>query len=587
MKFSHSKASIATYVLFPLLCMALFINASKEEQNPLINASEDKQELYINASEDEQQSQQDNTMKRKRKKKNEISNLSSIIAQNLQQDDLQQPPVKLLHSIHVNTISTIVEFLTIHEILTLRKTCIYFQMLIFPNEKNMVTFCKAFGSKKMDDDITLLWDDLKYFLNESYASALKNLEILNLKQNQYTVFTHDQKIISWQNKQALHLYPKMILNKISQKPLDGELVATIYTEMKTAWAKITNNGNIITSRLAKKDSYFILQTVKMIASTFASFAALSKNGSVFAWGEDNYGGQIPELIQTKLHQNVKKIVSNDYAFAALLKDGSVVAWGKETYGGKIPELIQTKLQKVKMIFSTSFAFAALLENGNIVTWGSEDQGGKIPENQFHHQNVKMIFSTIAAFAAILEDRTVITWGDKHDGGEIPEQIPGLLHQKVKTIFHHEYAFVAVLENGSVVAWGREDYGGQIPQPIKTQLHQNVQMIFSTSIAFAALLKNGNVVAWGDPDHGGEIPLEIRIEFGLKKVKAIFSSFTAFAALFDDGEVLAWGNPKTGGRIPEEMKSKKIKMIFPQRYGFQALCENGKIIGWGRYDMQDD
>jgi hypothetical protein len=47
---------------------------------------------------------------------------------------------------------------------------------------------------------------LKYFLNQSYANALENMEILNLKHTQYAIFTLDKKVISWYNEQTLNVF---------------------------------------------------------------------------------------------------------------------------------------------------------------------------------------------------------------------------------------------------------------------------------------------------------------------------------------------------------------------------------------------
>jgi hypothetical protein len=148
--------------------------------------------------------------------------LITIPEENFQVNGLQLPrPVKkkklkLLHSIDI--LSKIVnEFLTIHEILILRKTCLAFKILLLPNDQNMVMFCKDFDNlfcKQIDNDIPLTWFDLKYFLNQSYTNALEKMELLKLKHNQYAVFTRDKKIISWYNEQTPSFYDQLIINKI-------------------------------------------------------------------------------------------------------------------------------------------------------------------------------------------------------------------------------------------------------------------------------------------------------------------------------------------------------------------------------------
>ena len=51
------------------------------------------------------------------------------------------------------------EFLTIKDILVLRKTCKVFQNLLQPNHTNMVTFCD-YPYYKNVTDTTIVWDDV-------------------------------------------------------------------------------------------------------------------------------------------------------------------------------------------------------------------------------------------------------------------------------------------------------------------------------------------------------------------------------------------------------------------------------------------
>jgi len=573
MKFRQiTVVTIATYfILFTLLYMALFINATSDDKN--------KTYIFLNS---------DNV----------------IIEQNLQQHFLRPIPftinmaakntIKLLHSIAPNILSNIFQtFLTIREILILRKTCTDFQILLLPNDKNMVMFCKDFLSKGMDY-VPLIWFDIKYFLNQSYTNAWKKMKMLNIKENQYAVFTRDEKLISWYNDQAQHIYPKIILNKLENKifnlypeiilnslenkicqlQLDYE-APKIWDKFGTTWAKITNEGNVITgggeggSNNAPSSQ---LQNVKILVSSRSAFSALLGNNCVVSWGDESYGGKIPEPIQSKLETKLN--FANDFEFADLCPDGTVVLRGYHTKDS-------IKLNNVKMIFSTDFAFAALFQDGSVIAWGSEISGGKIPSSiQLQLKCIQMIFSNENSFAALLQNGNVLAWGDKHDGGKIPESIQPYL-KNVKTIFSSRWAFSALLHDGSIYAWGDHEYGGHIPHSIQIQLHKNVKMIFSNDNAFIALLNNGKFLAWGSALHGGKITKNIQTK--LKNVKVIFSSSTAFAALLDNGSVFAWGYSRDGGKIPDEVQSKlmnNVTMIFPHKHGFKALCSNGEMIEWG-------
>jgi len=388
--------------------------------------------------------------------------LDYVNAQNLKEN---VNTMTLLNLINKNILSGNIfnQLLTIRDILTLRATCTDFKMLLHPNDEdmpNMVMFYN-FGCKEMDA-VPLMWFDLKYFLNESYANALEKMEILNIQPDQSTVLTRKGNIISWYNGQTQDLYQKMRVNKIANEifcPPD----ATDYN-MAMSYHKC---GNILTKILnneAKKsfDGYLNLdndiklklKNIKIVARHQFAFAALLGDGSVVALGNEELGGKIPVLIQPHL-QDVKAIFSTSVAFAALTHDDSLFAWGHEFAGGIIPDHIQKQLhQNVKMIYSNRNAFVALLKNGNFVAWGHEQSGGIIYgeiENQL--KDVKLIYSSSTAFVALLNDDSVVAWGDRNTGGEIPDEIKKQLDKNVKMIIPDDGGFKAVCEDGQIIDWG--------------------------------------------------------------------------------------------------------------------------------------
>jgi len=511
MKFRQT-ATIAIYFSYSLLCMALFINASK---HILIGNFEPRDVSPI-----------------------------PILTQNYLLDvrcsvsDVQfasgLEPVKTMRLLHfIDILSKIVnEFLTIREILILRQTCLAFEIFLFPNDENMVMFCKDFNSKEMDQDIPLTWFDLKHFLHHSYTNALDKMTLLNLKHNQYAVFTRDEKIISWDNEQASDLYNQMIVNKITngnyQMPLGRYEPPRIYNKWGNAWAQITNEKNVITGGDKQSGGHLEpfeinkLNNVKMIKATSFAFAALLGNKNVIAWGNEFTGGKIPEQIQNQL-KNVKTIFSNYYAFAALLEDGSVIAWGQHKFGGKISKPIQK----------------AKLQNKCFC--------GKLSEPIYNQlQNVKTIFSSSEAFVALFHDGSVFSWGSKEAGGKIPEDIQIQLYKNIKMIFSNDYAFVALLKvplnNNCFVAWGNEDFGGKITDKIQTRLENFSKGIFSSRHAFAVLLNDESVFIWGCARGGRK---KITDKFGsvvvISNVKMILPQINGFTAVRNKGEMIPLGN----------------------------------------------
>ena len=75
----------------------------------------------------------------------------------------------------------------------------------------------------------------------------------------------------------------------------------------------------------------------------------SQDGTVEPWGNESYGGKLPDdlrlKLQLKLIQGIRAvdIYSAKLAFAAKFTDGSVEAWGFTIFGGTIPAAVYAKL----------------------------------------------------------------------------------------------------------------------------------------------------------------------------------------------------------------------------------------------------
>ena len=202
---------------------------------------------------------------------------------------------------------------------------------------------------------------------------------------------------------------------------------------------------------------------------------------------------------------VKIIIANDYAFVALFEDESIEAWGDEKYGGEIPEAVSEELKKgkkVKMVFAhpKGYAFAALIEDEvtkrtSVVAWGEKNYGGIVPEEAFkkmEKNNVKMVFANKTAFVALLEDGSIVPWGGIYFGGEIPyKKLQKLKDKKVKMVFSNIFAFVALLEDGSIIPWGDAVFGGVIKNKAKQELLENG----SVFVKYIIPKRTGFIAVW--------------------------------------------------------------------------------------------
>jgi alpha-tubulin suppressor-like RCC1 family protein len=208
-------------------------------------------------------------------------------------------------------------------------------------------------------------------------------------------------------------------------------------------------------------------------------------------GDKARGGEIlhPDVQEALKKVHVKEILSTDEAFAAISQDGTVFAWGNPNSGGEIRDAKgggYVKVEKISRVFSTSMAFATLDNDGYIDAWGNRLAAGFIPE-KLKTQKVKMIYSNDDAFVAHLNDNTFVPWGCQFDN----EQLKRI--NLSKGIFSSRYTFAALLNDGSVYTWGHPD--GKIPQKFKDKLKENVIKILPNGKGFTALCKNGDSISW--------------------------------------------------------------------------------------------
>ena len=107
-------------------------------------------------------------------------------------------------------------------------------------------------------------------------------------------------------------------------------------------------------------------------TTDDAFAALKKDGSVVAWGNNLYGADTSS-VDSDLSSDVVEVYANRGVFAALKSDGSVIVWG--TGSGSDASSVSSDLTSgVVKIFTSEYAFAALKSDGSVVTWGGMDDG---------------------------------------------------------------------------------------------------------------------------------------------------------------------------------------------------------------------
>jgi alpha-tubulin suppressor-like RCC1 family protein len=247
-----------------------------------------------------------------------------------------------------------------------------------------------------------------------------------------------------------------------------------------------------------------LDNVKAISAGCNHNLALKENGTVWAWGDNEYGqlgngfsgpGQYynAPVKVASLGTGVKAVAAGRDFSLALVKDGTVRSWGRNTDGqlgngdplpgaNKTTPVKVANLSGVKAIATDGFArhALALKQDGTVRSWGDDDSGQlgngdplpgtdkAAPVRVKNLSGVKAVAAGGYHSLALLSSGKVRSWGANLDG-QLGNDRSGIGTEKntpvsvsqltnVRTISGGAYHSLAVLEGGSARSWGDNEYG---------------------------------------------------------------------------------------------------------------------------------
>jgi alpha-tubulin suppressor-like RCC1 family protein len=323
-----------------------------------------------------------------------------------------------------------------------------------------------------------------------------------------------------------------------------------------------------------------------ISSAASHGLAVTTDGAVWSWGSNNYGQlgvattDSRQLAPVRVAGigNVVSVVTSFGFSMALEADGTVWAWGNNEYGQLVDgsRISRTAPGRVSGLPSNIVAIAAstgysvaLASDGTVYTWG-QDIYGQLGDNSGNSRPVPRVVEGLTQTVAIAAGnefvlaltRTGEVWrtgrldnvADPSD--RRPQPVTGL-PSRIVAISAGEHC-LALDSTGSVWSWRQNDYGElgdgstisrNVPQRIPSL--NNIAAITARLSNSGAIDGDGTLWAWGN-NKGGQIgdgqttsrSTPITVE-GLTDITAVAAGFGHTVALRTDGTVWAWGRNQEG------------------------------------------
>ena len=322
----------------------------------------------------------------------------------------------------------------------------------------------------------------------------------------------------------------------------GHSVALTRDGMLWAWGDNEfgqlGNGTTTDSRVPVRVSN--LSGVIAIAAGGYHSIALKSDGTVWTWGDNGYGqlgsgawtdnSLIP--VQVSGLTGVVAIAAGGAHTLALKSDGTLWAWGSNQYGqlgnndtadNNIPVQV-SGLTGVITISAGDHHSVALKSNGTVWTWG-KNWFGQLGDGTLNDSLIPVVVSGLSRVIAIAagsahtlalkSDGTVWAWGDNgygqlgngttsYDPNPVPVPVSSLTG--VITIAAGNAHSIALKSNGTLWAWGSNQYG-QLGNNTTTDSKTPVQVSNLTGVVaiaaggdHSAAIKNSAsnsfVWAWG-------------------------------------------------------------------------------------------
>ena len=368
------------------------------------------------------------------------------------------------------------------------------------------------------------------------------------------------------------------------RELTNSQTVAVTTSPEASDGTATTSENITTQEVES-------QKIKQVSLGLHHSAAITEDGSLYMWG-DNECGQVGDgtienkTLPKKIMDNVVAVNLKYTQSAAIISDSSLYMWGNNHSGqlgngvdggdlykydegidSNLPIKIMDNVASVSLGFTHS---AAITTDGSLYMWG-DNCHGQLGNGTTESSNIPIkVMDNVASVslghyhsAAITTDGSLYMWGFNGYGqlgyvsmvymNAVPVKIMDNVASASLGMFHS----AAVTTEGSLYMWG-SNWLGQLGDgtnedsnsPIK--IMDNVVSVSLFNDYSAAITSNGNLYMWGDNSYGllgngtignSNVPIKI-----MDNVVYISLGGVRNVSLTIDGSFYMWGG-NWGSSIP--------------------------------------
>ena len=297
--------------------------------------------------------------------------------------------------------------------------------------------------------------------------------------------------------------------------------------------------------------------VVSVAAGWSHSLGLKTDGSIVAWGYNNYGQcNIPSP-----NTGFTAVAAGYIHSLGLKEDGSIVAWGYDYWGQCNPPSLNTGFVAVA---AGGYHSLGLKADGSIDAWGYNNYGqGNVPSPNTG-------FTGIATGGyhslGLKENGSVVAWGNNDDDQcYVPSPNSGFTG-----IAAGKYHNLGLKENGSVVAWGA-NWFGQCTVPSPNTDFTAVAAGYGHSLG---LKEDGSIVAWGYNNYG-----QCNVPSPNTGFTAVAGGYNHSLGLKQDGSIVAWGYNYYGQCNLPSPNTGFVAIAAGESHSL-GLKSDGSIVAWG-------